>query len=478
MAADFRAHPYQELAVEWMLNNERCALWAGMGMGKTVSSLNMLDACFNVLGEDRPALVLGPQRVARGVWTREQKKWNHLAGLEVVPIIGNEKQRLAALRADAPIKTINYENLPWLVDQCKSARKWPWDKVIADESTRLKNFRLKQGGARAQALGQVAHTRHVRRWVNLTGTPAPNGLVDLWGQTWFLDQGERLGLSFSAFESRWFAWQRNPHASGAERHEITRIILPYAEEQIHARLDDICLTLDPKDWFDLQDPIEREVLVELPAKARRMYREMEREMFTTLSDGESVEAAARGAAVMKCMQIANGCVYHDQSDRDPAKAAVVHGAKLEALESIISEANGMPVLVSYFFKTDLRMLKQHFKQGVEFTDDQQVEDDWNAGKIPLMFIHPQSAGHGLDLQHGSNILVFYSDWWDAEAHAQVIERIGPMRQLQAGYDRPVFIYYLVAEGTVDHALRARYSGKMSTQGALMDYMNRTRRGLT
>lgn len=462
----FKPHPYQRIGMEWMLEHETCALWAGMGMGKTVTSMNFLDALHNIEGKDRPSLVLAPKRVTRSVWPRESAKWAHLTSLPVEPVIGAPAQREKALRADSPVKVINYEQIPWLVDRLRG--RWPFDLVIADESTRLKNFRLKQGGVRAQALAQVR--KHVKRWVNLSGTPAPNGLIDLWGQMWFLDGGRRLGKSFSAFEARWFAWQRK--AAPGEQYKLQRIVLPFAEEQIHERLEDICLTLDPHDWFDFEEPIVRRVEVDLPPKAMRHYKEMERELFTLLESGEGVEALARGAAVMKCLQIASGAVW---VDRGSGTWREIHKAKLEALESVVEEAAGMPVLVSYFFKPDLAMLKAHFPQGREFTDDSEVEDAWNRGEIPIMFIHPGGAAHGLDLQHGGNIVVFYSHWWDAEQHDQVIERIGPVRQLQSGYDRPVYIYYLTARKTVDNVVVARHATKAGVQDALMDYMNRTRR---
>ena len=185
----------------------RCALWAKPGMGKTVLVLTHLDIAHRVWGDDHPTLILGPKRVAESVWSDEVQKWEHLRGLEVAPIVGTEAERLAALKRDVPINTVNYEVLPWLLEHL--GKRWRYKRVVPDEATKLKNFRLRQGGRRAQALARVAHT-FVTEWINLTGTPSPNGLRDLWGQTWFLDGGQRLGTSFSDFESRWFAWRRSP----------------------------------------------------------------------------------------------------------------------------------------------------------------------------------------------------------------------------------------------------------------------------
>lgn len=465
----FAPRPYQHIGMRHMANTPRCALWAGMGMGKTGTTLTFLDHLHNVWGEDRPTLVLAPLRVARSTWPAEARKWEHLSSLDVVAAVGDTKQREAVLRLDRPVVATNYDNLIWLrLHYEETGKAWPFATVIADESTRLKSFRLRQGGARAQALGKFAHT-HVERWINLTGTPAPNGLKDLWGQSWFLDAGQRLGRTYEAFESRWFAYKRVKDAI-SHKTGIVPVIMPHAQEQIQERLADLCLTIDPRDWFDLQEPIVNVVEVDMPASARKKYKELEREMYARLVTGEEVEVFNAAALTLKCLQLASGAVYLDPERYGEGTAIEVHDDKLDALESIVEEAGGMPILVAYHFKSDLARLKRRFPQGRELDANEQTIEDWNAGSIPLLFAHPASAGHGLNLQDGGNIIVFFSQWWDLEQHDQIIERIGPVRQLQAGYSRPVFIHYIIARDTVDEVVMARRQSKRSVQELLLESM--------
>jgi SNF2 family DNA or RNA helicase len=358
------------------------------------------------------------------------------------------------VKTKAIIHTINYENLPWLIE--KWGDWWPYDMVIPDEATKLKSFRLGGKKTRAKILGKVAHTK-VHHWANLTGTPAPNGLADLWGPTWFLDRGARLGRTYSAFTERWFRTGYN--GFGLEP-------LGHAEKEIHERLADICLSMEAKDHFDLPELVLNTIEVELPPAARKLYRDMEKQMFMELA-GEPVEAFNAAARTMKCLQLANGAGY--LSD---ASWAHVHDAKLDALEDIIEEAAGAPVLVAYHFKSDLERLLKRFPKARYLDADPQTEEDWNVGKIPMLLAHPASAGHGLNLQHGGNILVFFGLNWNLEEHQQIIERIGPTRQAQAGYDRPVFVHRIVAKDTVDAMVLERLETKRTVQDILIEAMKR------
>lgn len=448
--------------IDHAISNPRCALWAGMGMGKTSSTLAVCDALL-LAGLARRPLILAPLRVARSTWPGEAEKWAEFAHLRVQPIIGSAEERRAALQASADIFTINYDNLVWLVETL--GEHWPFDMVVADESTRLKNFRIKQGGKRTQALSNVAHSK-VKRWVNLTGTPAPNGLNDLWGQTWFLDGGYRLGRSYSDFENRWFGYQRAKDAVNAHKTFVKRVVFPHSQTEIQDRLRDICLTLDPKDWFDLNDPIVRTVEVELPAKARKHYRDMEREMFTHL-EGHDIEAFAAAAKTIKCLQMANGAAYVGESNTE---WVVTHDEKIEALKSVVEEASGAPVLVAYHFRSDLARLQAAFPEARQLDAAPQTIEDWNAGQIPVLLAHPASAGHGLNLQDGGNILVYFGHWWNLEERQQILERIGPMRQKQAGHERPVFVYNIVARDTVDEVVIDRMQSKREVQDLLLEYM--------
>lgn len=448
----FVPHPYQTQMMEHVHDVPRGALWAGMGLGKTVACLSAVNDDWSLGGRCGKLLVLAPLRVAHSVWPPEAEKWDHLNNIRVSAVVGSVAERKAALRADANVYTMNYDNIPWLVEEV--GRKWPFKWVIADESTRLKNFRLKQGGRRAQALGRVAHPL-VQRWTNLTGTPSPNGLQDLWGQTWFLDGGKRLGYSYTAFMQRWF--QRNFDGYGVAP-------LPTAEQQIYDRLSDVCLSIEPP-WSE--QPIVNNIRVELPKVARARYRDMEREMFTLLGEHE-IEAFNAASRTMKCLQLASGAAYIDEDHNWKE----VHNAKLDALESIIEEAAGMPVLVSYFFKSSLARILKAFPQARELDESPRTISDWNAGRIPVLVAQPASAGHGLNLQDGGNIIAYFDQWWDLELYAQILERIGPVRQRQSGYERPVYVHHILASGTVDELVLARIESKRSVQDLLLEAMQR------
>lgn len=453
-AREFTPRPYQQIIIDHILANDRCAVWAGMGMGKTVSALTVIDAVRLV--DNDPILVLAPTRVANTTWPEEAAKWAHTKHLRVQPVTGAAKDRLQGITTHADVYTCNYENLPWLVEYWGD--RWPYRTVIADESTKLKSFRLRQGGKRAQALAQVAHTK-VKRFIELTGTPSPNGLQDLYGQAWFIDRGQRLGRTYEGFKQRWF----RPHPSG-----FGLEALPHAQKEIQELLSDICITVEAKDWFDLRETIVNNIYVDMPARARKTYEDMEKQMFTELDSGHEIEAFNAASRTIKCLQIANGAAYTEGN----TEWQDVHDQKLQALESVVEEANGMPVLVAYHFKSDLTRLKKHFPKGRELDKNPKTLTDWNKGKIPLMFAHPQSAGHGLNLQDGGNILVFFAHWWNLEERLQVIERIGPTRQLQAGHDRPVWIHNIIARKTVDELVIERVNTKREVQDILMGAMRR------
>lgn len=459
MTQNFTPRDYQRAIMAHIAEHERCNVWAGMGTGKTASTLAALDG-LTLTSDPFPALVLAPLRVATSTWPDEVRKWANLRGLRIAAATGSTSQRSHVVHSrGADIVAINYDKLPWLVDHLGPL--WPFRTVVADEATRLKSFRIKQGGVRAQALGKVAHKR-VRRWVNLTGTPAPNGLRDLWGQQWFIDEGQRLGRTFGAFESRWFSSKR----VGASQFARELVPTASAQSQIEGALADCTITVRAADYLDLPPLVENVVLVDLPPTARRHYRELEKEMFTTLAGGHEVEAFNAAALTQKCLQCANGAVYTG----DAGEWQELHDAKLEALRSVVEEAAGAPVLVAYHFKSDLARLQKAFPGGRALGREPGVIDAWNAGRIPLLFAHPASAGHGLNLQHGGNILVFFGSWWNLEEHEQIIERIGPTRQAQSGYDRPVFVHRIVAQGTVDEIVLARLKTKASVQSLLLEAM--------
>lgn len=459
MPLKYTPKPYQEIALDHLIEHRRCALWAGMGLGKTSTALTYA-AKIQQQGVTSPILVLAPRLVAESTWPAEARKWEHLSALRVESVLGTERERLKILSRDANVFCINYENLPWLVDTY--GERWPFETVIADESTRLKSFRLRQGGQRAAALGKIAHT-HVKRFVQLTGTPAPNGLLDLWGQLWMLDKGERLGRTFSAYKQRYFKPKFN--GFGVEP-------FGHSSRHISDKIKDICLTIDAKDWFDLDEPIVSNVYVDMPPTARKWYKQMEKDFYYEIQ-GHSVEAAHAAAKSQKLLQLASGAVYVDptvETDADPKSKAwkEAHDRKIEALQSIITEAAGAPVLVAYHFRSDRERLAKAFPKSVVLNgkNNVQTQHDWNAGKIPILFAHPASAGHGLNLQDGGNILVYFSHDWNLEHRLQILERIGPTRQAQSGHKRPVFVYNIVTVDTMDEVVIDRTNGKKSIQDAL------------
>lgn len=462
----FTPRPYQHLIVDHIINTPRCAIWADMGMGKTPATLLAIDAL--ALSEDIfPVLIIAPLIVARDTWTEEPRKWESMRHIDVMPILGTVSERLNALRYEVGIYTINFENITWLIEHLGD--RWPFKTVVVDESRKLKSFRLRQGGKRTAALAQVAHTK-VKRFIQLTGAPAPNGLADLYGQAWFIDAGKRLGRTYSAFTQRWF--RTSPDGYGITPTD-------YAQEQIQAALSDVCLRVDAADWFDLEKPISVPVYVELPPKARAKYKEMEKEMYTQIDD-RTAEAFNAAARTQKCLQICNGAVYVDplvegEESKGPKEWRELHDVKLQALESVIEEANGSPVLVAYHFKSDLARLKKAFPGARVLSDPVQLRE-FKTGKYEVGLGHPASMGHGVDgLQDHCHRIAFFGHWWDLDQRDQIIGRVGPVRQYQAGHKRPVYIYDIIARGTVDELVIARHETKREVQDLLLSSMKQERK---
>ncbi len=440
-----------------------------MGLGKTVMVLNAIDVLIKC-GESKPFLIVAPLRVARTTWRDETRKWDHLNYLAVQPITGDRSARLAALAVKADIYCINYENLPWLLEALDG--KWPFKSIVADESSKLKSHRshyrkckgglslVCSGGVRTTALARVAFKK-VKRFWNLTGTPAPNGLIDLWGQCWFIDGGKRLEGNYTAFEQRWFRLGFNG---------FSLEMLPNAETEIRAAIADVTFTLRAEDYLDLGEEIVNTIYIDLPAKARKHYDEMESDLYTEITAG-GVEAFNAATKTAKCHQICNGAIYYEKN----GEWEQIHDAKIDALQSVIEEAAGMPVIVAYKFKSDLVRLKKAFPRGVAFDTKPKTEAAFKAGEIPVLFLHPESAGHGIDgFQNVTNIICLFSVDWNAETRGQVIARIGKVRQFQAGLDRPVMVHQIVARDTIDEDILLRVSSKMSVEAALKAGLARRR----
>jgi hypothetical protein len=396
-----------------------------------------------------PALVMAPKRVAEVVWDGEAARWSTFHHLKVRKVLGTEEERLAALRAPmADVYVVNYDVVPWLVDVFEQGKRWPFRIVVADESSRLKGFRLNKGRVRAEALSKIA--RFTGRWWNLTGTPCPNGLQDLWGQFWFLDFGERLKRTYTAYLEAFF--QQSPY---------TRKITPLsgAQEAISGAVKDRTLVLRATDWLPVLEPQEIPVEVELPPEARRVYRAMEKDFFVELENGE-VEARNAAAKSSKLLQITSGSVWDDKR-QDHA----VHDAKIEALKDILDETGSEPLLVSYWWKFDPDRILKAFPKEARVYAGPQDEKDFNAGKIRMLLLHAQSA-FGLSLHRACRDVVFYSYNWNAELWQQMIERVGPARQAQAGLKRVVRVWTICARDTIEQDVIASNAGKISIEQAL------------
>lgn len=477
---DFEPRNYQNAIISHIFDVERGAVWASMGMGKTVCGLTAIDGLC-IAGEDHPTLVMGPLRVARDVWPNEARKWKHLRQTHVIPIIGSEKERRLNLKFDANVHTINYEQLPWLVEHWGD--RWPYRTVIADEATRLKNYRgsvqtkkdgeiwIKQAGSiRARALGKIAHT-HIKRFIEFTGTPAPNGLANLWGQMWFLDAGQRLGRIFDGFNQRWFRTDFSGYGLKP---------LAHAEGEIHALIRDLCLTVDARDYFDISNPLINNIYIDLPVKARVHYKEMENEMFTML-EGREVEAFGAAARTQKLLQFANGAAYlnpavtHDEQSI-AREFRVVHDEKLDALASCLEEANGVPMLVAYEFKSDKSRILAKFPDDAVDISTKEGEARFRSGKVAMGLAHPKSMGHGVEgLQDVTHITTFFGHNWDLELYDQICGRTGHVRQIQSGRPEMVpIINNIIARGTVDEDVIERRDSKREVQDVLLSAMKRRR----
>jgi SNF2 family DNA or RNA helicase len=447
------------MMLDFMLEHDRGAIWAFMGAGKTGAVATAAELISMV--DDSPWLVVGPKRVAENTWSREVLKWEHLRSVNVSPIVGTERERVQAINTPALIYTTNYEQLPWLVEVMGD--RWPYRNVVLDEATKVKGFRLKQGGQRAAALSRVAH-RRIKRLYELTGTPSPNGLKDLWGQMWFLDKGERLGRTYDAFKQRWF--QRSFSGFGIDP-------LPYAQTQIQEALKDLCLTVAAEDFFDLEEPRVINRVVQLPPRARRLYDEMEKQFFAELESGERIEAFNSAARSQKLLQMANGAVYLEPHSPEWKET---HEVKIEALDEIIEEAGGEPVLVAYNFQSDLARLMKAFPKAINVGTRQGLKDA-QAGKGTVWLGHPASMGHGVDgLQDHCRTLAFFGHNWNLEERLQILGRIGPVRQMQSGRNKVVFVYNIVAENTIDEVVIERIDSKREVQDLLLEAMKRRHSG--
>ena len=459
---EFKPRDYQRLAIDWLATHPKAALWASPGAGKTVSTLSAFNLATAWDGACR-ALVLAPPRVVdTGVWSNEVQKWTHLQNLKATPIVGTPDQRLDLIAQRHPIQVLSLNLIPWLLDLY--INDWEWDTLIIDEASKIKdhaavwfNGKPRRQGMEGRTIPAKPGLRHAagrceRVW-ELTGTPG--GLLALWPQVFLLDGGERLGKNITAYRQRWFRQDYDGYSWAP---------LPHAEKEILPRLEDLCLTIKAEDYLDLPPVVTHVVPVHLPAGAMKTYRTLEKEFFLRIED-DIVEAANAAVLSGKLLQASSGFLYHEDGS-----TTEIHDAKLSALTDIVEETNG-PVIVAYHFKADLERIQARLPHAVAFDGSQSTVERFGRGEIPILLLHPQSAGHGIDgLQHGGHHLIWFGLTWSLEAHDQTIERIGPARQYSAGRDAPVFVHYLAAQGTVDEMVLERLLEKKEVQDIILNHM--------
>ncbi len=400
----------------------------------------------------KKVLIVAPLRVATHTWPNEVEKWDHI-NLTYRVIRGTPNMRKKQIASPADVYIINYENLSWLVDNYR--HNWPFDVVVFDESSKMKSASSK----RFKAFRKVQ--RFSSRVICLTGTPAPNGLLDLWAQVYLLDGGERLHPYITHYKNEWFnsdymGYNWTPKYG--------------ADQDIQDRIKDICLSMQAKDYLELPEYISNVVKVYLTDQQMDQYKELQDEFYLELSAETSVTAANAAVLSSKCLQFSNGAMYLNDSFGNPTSDwEEIHTEKLNALQDIVDEANGAPVLVFYNYRSDLDRIKNQFKQAVELDKEGKLLNAWNAGRIPILLAHPASAGHGLNMQDGGNIVVWFGLNWSLELYQQANARL-----YRQGQTKPVFVHHIVAADTVDELVLDRLSNKRSVQDVLINALKETK----
>lgn len=439
----YNPHGYQKFATQKIEELPACALFLAMGLGKTVCTLTAVNDLMYDSFKVSKVLVIAPKRVALDTWTTESKKWDHLKHLEISRVLGSRGERITALEKDADIYVTNREQVTWLVDYLR--KQWPFDMIVIDESSSFKSNTSK----RFKSLRIVRPL--VDRIVLLTGTPAPNGLMDLWPQLYLLDMGQRLGKTITGFRNRYFVpakfdghivYQWEPKRG--------------ADDAIHKKIDDICISMKAEDYLKLPERIVNDISIALDDKEMALYRKLERERVLKL-DEETITAATAAAVYNKLLQMANGAIYDEYGDY-----INIHDKKISALGEIIENACGHPVLVFYDFRSDYDRLLKVYPKARTLNSQKDIQD-WNAGKIPLLLAQPASMGHGLNIQAGGHICVWFGLNWSLELYQQANARLH-----RQGQQHTVIVHRLITQGTVDEQVIKRLESKDDRQESLME----------
>lgn len=443
----FTPHKYQSYCIRRLLDSPALALWLEMGLGKTVVTLSAIDELKYNRFEVQRVLVIAPKKVAEATWQKEAARWEHTKHLRFSTVLGSTTRRIRAVNTPADIYVINRDNVCWLVNYYRN--DWPFDMVVVDEATSFKS----QASKRWKALKSVRG--HIRRIVELTGTPSPQGLLDLWPQVYLLDQGQRLGRTVGSFRERYF----DPDKRDAFR-VFTYKPKDGAEQAIQSLIGDICISMRAEDYLDLPDCITDIVPVALDAAAEKAYKQLEREAILQV-DETTIDAGTAGVLTNKLLQLCDGAVYDGQH-----QARIIHDCKIDAFLELLEALGDAHALVFYSFQHDReRILQALQKTGkrVRVFNGPQDEEDWNAGKIDVLLAHPASCAYGLNLQQGGHHVVWFGLTWSLELYQQANKRLH-----RQGQKQPVIIHHLVVEDGMDAEVMKALESKAGTQEGLMN----------
>ena len=447
-------HNYQRACVDHIINTRFCGVFLEMGLGKTVSTLTAINDLMYDYCEIGSVLIIAPKRVAESVWQEEAEKWDHLKHLTFSKIIGSQQERLAALKKKADIHIISRDNIAWLCALYGGTRL-PFEMIVVDELSSFKSYK----SLRFKALR--ATQAYFKRFVGLTGTPAPNGLIDLWPQIYLMDRGVRLGKTITAYRNKYF---RPGRTNGNV--VFSYDLLAESEQLIHKQIEDICISMKANDYLEMPVRTDNFIKLDMPPDLKKKYDDFEKEKVIeffeqTESGKEGVEINVVNAAALsnKLLQFANGAIYDENRD-----VHEIHQIKLEALKEIVEDANGKPILVAWTYQHDRDRIMEYLKafKPRELKKPKDISD-WNAGKIQVMLAHPASAGHGLNLQAGGSIIVWYGQTWSLELYQQFNARL-----YRQGQQQHVIINHLIMKGSHDEDVVAALKSKDKKQNQLMD----------
>ncbi len=443
---NFVPHEYQKYCIDRIISDSSLGLFLDMGLGKTVITLTAVNELIYNRFEVGKVLVIAPKKVAETTWTNEAQKWEHLHNLRISRVIGTLSQRVRALNTPADVYVINRENVPWLVEYDRNS--WRFDMVVIDELSSFKS-------SKAQRFRSLCYVRqHIKRLVGLTGTPASNGLIDLWAQIYLLDEGERLGKKITHFRTKYC--DCNTHGG----HFSTYAMKPGAEESIRSAISDICISMKAEDYLQLPECTVVDVPVYMDKRTEKRYEEFEREMLLQI-DENTLDAGTAAVLSGKLMQFANGAVYDENKN-----AVEVHSGKLDTLSELVDGLNGQHALIFYNFRHDLERILRHFEKSplvIRELKTDQDQADWNAGKIDLLLAHPASAGYGLNLQQGGHHVIWFGLNWSLELYEQANKRLH-----RQGQQERVIIHRLITQNTRDVDVADALAGKQDVQNALLE----------